>query len=68
MLSLQVASCYPDLTAEFASDISNLLDKHYAILNPSLRQTLVKALILLRNRKQVSRTPLQWDGDQIDTR
>lgn len=53
-ISVQVASCYPELTADFATDISNLLDKHYAILNTSLRQTLVKALILLRNRKQVS--------------
>ena len=28
----------------------DLLDKHYAILSSSLRQSLVKSLILLRNR------------------
>lgn len=50
---MQVASCYPDQTKEFASELSDLLDKHYAVLNSSLRQTLVKSLILLRNRNQV---------------
>ena len=28
----------------------DLLDSHYAVLNSALRQTLVKSLILLRNR------------------
>lgn len=53
----QVSSCYPEQTAGFASEISDLLEKHYAVLNNGLRQTLVKALILLRNRNQVSRAP-----------
>ena len=51
---LQVSSCYPEETKDFALELSDLLDKHYAVLNSSLRQTLVKALILLRNRNQVS--------------
>ena len=55
---MQVASCYPDQTKDFASELSDLLDKHYAVLNSSLRQTLVKALILLRNRKQVTSSSL----------
>ena len=28
----------------------DLLDRHYAVLNSALRQSLVKSLILLRNR------------------
>ena len=46
----QVCTCYPQKTAGFAQEIMDLLDKHYAILSSSLRQSLVKSLILLRNR------------------
>ena len=53
-LFTQVASCYPQQTAGFVQDIIGLLDRHYAVLNSSLRQTLAKSLILLRNRNQVS--------------
>ena len=50
----QVASCYPERTQEFVAELSTLLDRHYAVMNSSLRQTLAKSLILLRNRKQVT--------------
>lgn len=50
MLMAQVCTCYPQQTAGFAQEIMGLLDKHYAILTSSLRQSLVKSLILLRNR------------------
>lgn len=36
-----------------------LLDKHHAVLDPALRQSLVKALILLRNRGQVCEAGVQ---------
>lgn len=45
--------CYADKTTEFVTDVSDLLEKHYNTLDSSLRHTLVKALILLRNRDQV---------------
>ena len=45
-----MCACYPQQTAGFAQEIMDLLDKHYAILSSSLRQSLVKSLILLRNR------------------
>lgn len=35
-----------------------LLDAHHALLDPPLRQSLVKALILLRNRGQLLPTAL----------
>lgn len=46
----QVCTCYPEETAGFAQEIMTLLDTHYAVLNSALRQSLVKSLILLRNR------------------
>ncbi|KAL4857462.1 hypothetical protein ACK3TF_002330 [Chlorella vulgaris] len=54
----QVSNSYPQHTGGFAAEISELLDKHHAVLEPTLRQTLVKALILLRNRQQLSPTQL----------
>lgn len=53
-----VASCYPEETSSFATDIGGLLDKHGGVLDTSLRQTLVKALILLRNKQQLPPTEL----------
>ncbi len=35
-----------------------LLDTHYAVLDPALRRGLVKALILLRNKGQLSAVKL----------
>ncbi|KAL0039901.1 hypothetical protein WJX77_011228 [Trebouxia sp. C0004] len=46
----QVCTCYPEQTAGFAQEVMDLLDRHYAVLNSALRQSLVKSLILLRNR------------------
>ncbi|KAI7837441.1 hypothetical protein COHA_008699 [Chlorella ohadii] len=54
----QVSSSYPQATASFAPELMELLDKHHAVLEPPLRQTLVKALILLRNRQQLAPTQL----------
>ena len=47
---LQVCTCYTEQTAGFAQEIMDLLDRHYDVLNSALRQSLVKSLILLRNR------------------
>ncbi|KAK9834281.1 hypothetical protein WJX81_003203 [Elliptochloris bilobata] len=49
----QVVGCYPKETEGFAAELMQLLDTHYAVLDSGLRQTLVKALILMRNRGQV---------------
>ena len=50
---LQVAPCYPKRVDGFVEEVTALLQTHAAILDPSLRRTLVKALILMRNRDQV---------------
>ena len=46
----QVAKSYPRDMPEFHRPIIELLDTHYALLEPSLRRSLTSALILLHNR------------------
>ncbi len=45
--------CYPDRPSALAADIVELLDRHGPLLDSSLRTTLVKALILMRNKRQL---------------
>lgn len=54
----QVSSSYPNFTEGFCTDVMDLLDKHHAVLESALRQTLVKSLILMRNRQQLAPTTL----------
>lgn len=50
----QVATCYPDETAEFPSQISTLLLENYGSLSPDTRKSLVQNLVLLRNKAVIS--------------
>lgn len=52
-MDMQVAGCYPAQTATFPGQLVSLLETHYAALSPTLRTSIVKALILLRHRNQV---------------
>ncbi len=52
----QVSTCYPKETEGLAKQLMELLDTHFAVLDPPLRKHLVQALILMRNRNQVSST------------
>ena len=54
----QVCNCYPADTAGFGGELMQLLERHHAVLEPALRQSLVRALILLRNRHQLAPTAL----------
>lgn len=49
----QTVRCYPGETGAFTSQIMELLDTHYALLDSSLRKVLVQSLILMRNKSQV---------------
>ena len=49
----QVTPCYPKETEGFVTEVIGLLDMHAATLDSALRQSLVKALILMRNRNTV---------------
>ncbi|RHY96817.1 hypothetical protein DYB35_005190 [Aphanomyces astaci] len=48
-----VSACYPTELAQFPQDLIYLLEKHSAVLEASLRKTLVQALILMRNKNIV---------------
>ncbi|KAJ2505680.1 Severe Depolymerization of Actin [Coemansia sp. RSA 2049] len=50
----QVAKCYPEQCSQFPTQIINLLQRHYQVLNADLRKAVVQALILLRNRGVVA--------------
>lgn len=49
-----VSHCYPDVTAEFPNQLVELLEKNAALLEPDLRKSLVKSLILLRTKNAIS--------------
>ena len=53
-----VAGCYPQQTASFAPELTAVLEEHHAAMDPALRLTLVKALILLRNKNGLAAAEL----------
>eukprot|EP00842_Homolaphlyctis_polyrhiza_P007038 jgi/Hompol1/923/HPOL_002599-RA len=53
-----VSQCYPKETAEFPEKLIELLSKHYQIMSPDVRKTMVQALILMRNKSVVKQTRL----------
>lgn len=53
-----MAASYKKDIPAFHVGLIELLDKHYALLDPNLRRALVAALILLRNRGSVQPTEL----------
>ncbi|KAJ3114522.1 Protein SDA1 [Phlyctochytrium bullatum] len=48
-----IAYCYPKETKEFPTQLMELLKKHHSVLAPSLRKSMVQALILLRNKNVI---------------
>ena len=55
---LQVAQCYPKKLNEFPQELMTLLKRHATVLHPEMRMSLVKALVLLRNKNLLSPTDL----------
>ncbi|KAK3271846.1 hypothetical protein CYMTET_19828 [Cymbomonas tetramitiformis] len=53
-----VATCFPEDTSSYAQELIELLDKHYSLLDSTLRRKVVEALILLRNRGRLSSVEL----------
>ncbi|XP_041054621.1 protein SDA1 homolog isoform X1 [Carcharodon carcharias] len=58
MFLAQVAHCYPTELANFAQELKDLLFSHHTVLDPDLRMTFCKALILLRNKNLLNPTSL----------
>ena len=51
-----VADCYPQICADFPSDLIHLLNKHHAELDPELREKIVGSLVLLRRKDIIDST------------
>ncbi|XP_068222949.1 protein SDA1 homolog [Palaemon carinicauda] len=58
MFMAQVAQCYPKELKEFPQELMTLLKRHASVLHPEMRMSLVKALVLLRNKNLLSPTDL----------
>lgn len=54
MFIAQVADRYEEASTEFPERVINLLATNYLAMNPELRMTICKALILLRNKNLAS--------------
>ncbi|KAI0484120.1 SDA1-domain-containing protein [Xylariaceae sp. FL0804] len=52
------ADLYPHITATFPSALSEILAKHHAKLEPTLREKIVSSLSLLRRKKVIDSTQL----------
>ena len=53
-----VADCYPDLTAHFPNDLQQILLQHHEVLEYDLRDKVVGALTLLRNKDVIDSVAL----------
>lgn len=54
MFLAQVGHCYLEHMSSFPQELSELLLSHHTLLEPDLRMTFCKALILLRNKNLIS--------------
>lgn len=50
----QVSHCYKDEVSELPEQLSSILKNHSTILDRTMRMTLVKAVIMLRNKELIS--------------
>lgn len=54
----QVAQCYPDVLTTYAQELITLLQSYSTVLDPNMRMTFCRALILLRNKDLLTPTDL----------
>ncbi|XP_022100354.1 protein SDA1 homolog isoform X2 [Acanthaster planci] len=58
MFFCQVAQCYPKELAGYPQQLIDLLRRHSTVLDPDMRMTFCKGLILLRNKGLIEPTSL----------
>ncbi|XP_046852084.1 protein SDA1 homolog isoform X2 [Xenia sp. Carnegie-2017] len=58
MFLSQVSHCYTNELEKFPQEIIDILTSHYMVMNPDVRMTLCRSLILLRNKGLLSPTSL----------
>ncbi|OMJ27002.1 Protein SDA1-like protein [Smittium culicis] len=54
MFLSHVSMLYPKDCEGYPDKLLNLLQRHYMVLNPSFRKSIVQSIILMRNKRQVS--------------
>lgn len=66
MFMAQVSQCFPKVLSDFADDIMALLSESADVLEPELRQTLCRALFLMRNKGLVSSSTVRpWPASVL---
>ncbi|XP_044285094.1 protein SDA1 homolog [Varanus komodoensis] len=58
MFLAQVGHCYPKHLTDFPQQLKELLSYNHTVLDPDLRMTFCKALILMRNKNLIEPTSL----------
>ncbi|XP_071787434.1 protein SDA1 homolog [Asterias amurensis] len=58
MFFCQISQCYPKELEEFPQQLIDLLQRHSTVLDPEMRMTFCKGLILLRNKGLIQPTSL----------
>uniref|UniRef100_A0A2I2YW16 Protein SDA1 n=1 Tax=Gorilla gorilla gorilla TaxID=9595 RepID=A0A2I2YW16_GORGO len=58
MFTAQISHCYPEYLSNFPQEVKDLLSCNHAVLDPDLRMTFCKALILLRNKNLINPSSL----------
>ena len=58
MFMAQIGHCYPEHLSNFPQELKDLLSYNHAVLDPDLRMTFCKALILLRNKNLINPSSL----------
>ncbi|XP_076999256.1 protein SDA1 homolog isoform X2 [Tamandua tetradactyla] len=58
MFMAQIGHCYPEHLRNFPQDLKDLLSYNHTVLDPDLRMTFCKALILLRNKNLINPSSL----------
>ncbi|KAM7157799.1 protein SDA1 homolog isoform 1-T1 [Molossus nigricans] len=58
MFMAQIGHCYPEHLSNFPQELKDLLSYNHTVLDPDLRMTFCKALILLRNKNLISPSSL----------
>nr|XP_020041757.1 protein SDA1 homolog isoform X3 [Castor canadensis] len=54
MFLAQIGHCYPEQLSSFPQELKDLLSYNHTVLDPDLRMTFCKALILLRNKNLIN--------------
>uniref|UniRef100_A0A2K5RUX0 Protein SDA1 n=1 Tax=Cebus imitator TaxID=2715852 RepID=A0A2K5RUX0_CEBIM len=58
MFMAQISHCYPEYLSNFPQEVKDLLSCNHTVLDPDLRMTFCKALILLRNKNLINPSSL----------